>query len=127
MDEPMNSPTDTYYAAPCQANQGATYVVCHSSHDIILQTFSNTDEDRDLAERVASALTSGPANAAVVAFLRRIAETPKAGEPCPEDPRYLQSWADEGGQYAIEVLQELIDGARALLPPPAASAGLNSN
>ncbi|MFG1270800.1 hypothetical protein V5F40_22880 [Xanthobacter sp. DSM 14520] len=117
----MSTTNEAYYAAPCQENHGRTFVVCHSSHDIVLHTFSNTDEDREMAERVASALTSGRANSAVIAFLRRIAETPKAGEPCSEAPQHLQSWTDEGGVYAIEILHDLIDSARALLPPPAAS------
>jgi hypothetical protein len=49
------------------------------------------------------------------AILHRIAETPKQGEPCPDDPRYAQAWDDDGIQRPVDALHELIDIARAAI------------
>ncbi|MFG1270809.1 hypothetical protein V5F40_22925 [Xanthobacter sp. DSM 14520] len=58
----------------------------------------------------------------VLAALQAIAATPKEGGHCPEDPRYQQSWDDEGGRYAIDKLHELIDLARKVVRAPARPA-----
>jgi hypothetical protein len=47
--------------------------------------------------------------------IRLIAETPKQGEPCPDDPRYSQAWDDDGIQRPLDALHGLIDIARAAL------------
>ena len=47
--------------------------------------------------------------------LRRIAGTPKAGEPCPDDPTYSQTWHEDGGTHATQVLHDIIDAARSAL------------
>ncbi|MFG1250065.1 hypothetical protein [Xanthobacter flavus] len=83
-----------------------------------------------------AAATAGPAapqNLAkyevVLGALQEIAATPKEGEPCPEDPRYQQSWSDENGRYAIDKLHELIDLARKVagVPAPPAASDLFSS
>lgn len=45
---------------PCQADQGATYVICHESGDIVLRTWSNSPEEIEIAERAADALSASP-------------------------------------------------------------------
>ncbi len=49
----------SYNVQHCQADQGATFVICdEASNDIVMRTFSNTPEDRVLADRVVALLNS---------------------------------------------------------------------
>ncbi|AMX93687.1 MULTISPECIES: hypothetical protein [Mesorhizobium] len=55
---------------PCQADQGATYVIADESGDIVLRTWSNSKEEIEIAERAAAAL-SGTDIAGEIPALRK--------------------------------------------------------
>jgi hypothetical protein len=56
-----------------------------------------------------------PSVVALMNTLREIADTPKQGEPCPDDPEYAQDWTDLGIDRPVERLHAIIDAARAAL------------
>lgn len=75
-----------------------------------------------LRQRMVNAAMSVPVEPSRFDVLHEIAGTPKHGEPCPEAPEFPQSWTDDGGQYAIDKLHEIIESARAEIAKLAGAA-----